>query len=142
MFPVISLARYVLWHCTNKGEPVSNLKLGMMLCFIWAEYYRDTRRHLFQEEIRAWQVGPVIPILYCRHCHHACLKIHVKEKPDDSDAYAFLEPYIDRYRTMTISQLTEKVTQPGTPWHTVYHNGIRCNPVIPFSLIEEYSLRG
>ena len=137
MFSALEIAKYMLWYCTSKNTPISNLKLQKMLYFVWIDCYKDRQENLFIDDICAWQFGPVVPVVYFNYCQYACLKIYVKEKPANADRLSFLDTFIDRYRELSIFELVEKTHLPGTPWHIVYQNGKGRKQVIQFSLIKK-----
>ena len=65
------IARYIVSYCFRKRKPVSNLKLQKMLYYMWIEYYKKTKKSLFNDDICAWQFGPVIPDIYYAFCVYA-----------------------------------------------------------------------
>lgn len=138
MYSASDIARYILWYCASIGEPISNLKLQKILYLVWIDYCRDTEGSLFGDDICAWRFGPVIPAVYFCYSHYACLKIYAKEKPTYSDTLNFLDRYIDRYCHIPISELSERICSPGTPWHRAY-SGREGYRLIPLSLLREYA---
>ncbi len=60
------IAKYLINKATNNegGEFLSNLKLQKLLYYCQAFFYTITNRRLFNEEIQAWQYGPVVPEVY------------------------------------------------------------------------------
>lgn len=64
-YKVMDIARFVINYCNNKGYEISNLKLQKLLYFIQAEYLANySRTPCFEEDIQAWNFGPVIPEVY------------------------------------------------------------------------------
>lgn len=64
-YNVMDIARFVVNYCNKKGYEISNLKLQKLLYFIQADYLSDDRSMpCFNEEIQAWNFGPVIPEVY------------------------------------------------------------------------------
>jgi len=60
------IAKYLINKATNNegGELLSNLKLQKLLYYCQGFFYTITNRRLFNEEIQAWQYGPVVPDVY------------------------------------------------------------------------------
>jgi uncharacterized phage-associated protein len=60
------VADYILRAANEAGEPVTNLKLQKLVyyCQAWSLALRE--KPLFDEKIKAWVHGPVIPQLYHR----------------------------------------------------------------------------
>lgn len=48
----------------EQGETISNLKLQKLLYYMQGYYLAYFGDPLFEEEIRAWQYGPVVPVVY------------------------------------------------------------------------------
>ena len=70
-YDALDVAKYIITRCYEQGNPISNLKLQKILYFLWADFYRETRRYLFFDDICAWQLGPVVPKVYYEYCPHA-----------------------------------------------------------------------
>lgn len=66
MIPVLDVARYIINYSNEKEYSISNLKLQKLLYFVQAYYLSFTSSHepCFNEEIEAWDFGPVVPIVY------------------------------------------------------------------------------
>lgn len=64
-YKVMDVARYVINYCNKKKYEISNLKLQKLLYFIQADYLSDREGFpCFDEEIQAWNFGPVVPEVY------------------------------------------------------------------------------
>lgn len=61
----------IVSYCSNKKQPISNLKLQKILYYAWIDYYKRTGNALFLNDICAWQLGPVIPDVYYEFCSYA-----------------------------------------------------------------------
>ena len=70
-YEALELARYVISECMRRGKPLSNLKLQKILYYVWVNYFRETGRYIFIDDICAWQLGPVIPVVYYEYCSYA-----------------------------------------------------------------------
>lgn len=66
MYDVQTIADYVIVHCNNNYWSVSNLKLQKILYFLQAEFLVTKNIKLFEEDIVASDIGPVIPPVYKR----------------------------------------------------------------------------
>ena len=132
----MDVAKYILWYCTQKGAPISNLKLQKILYFAWIDYYNVTATYLFSDNICAWQFGPVVPNVYYNYCQYSNLNIYINDKPLVAVDLDVLNIAIDNYRTMTVSALVKKSHQAGKPWYEIYKNGSGNRQIIPFDLIK------
>jgi uncharacterized phage-associated protein len=60
------VARYAVSRCLKKGNPISNLQLQKIMYYIQGYYLAIYDNPLFEEQICAWKLGPVVPEVY-RH---------------------------------------------------------------------------
>lgn len=64
MYNVIDVAKYIILYCKRKGYSISNLKLQKLLYFVQAQFLVKYGRPAFDEDIEAWDFGPVVPEAY------------------------------------------------------------------------------
>ncbi|MBS5783718.1 MAG: DUF4065 domain-containing protein [Clostridium sp.] len=64
MMKALDLAKYVIQLCITEGHPISNLQLQKILYYLQGYYMALFKRPLFQEDICAWKLGPVVPTVY------------------------------------------------------------------------------
>lgn len=137
-YSAIEVANFIIDTCTKSKDPVSNLRLQKLLYFVWVDYYRETGKYLFLDNMYAWQLGPVIPDVYYEYCAYGGKPINLfcvtSIDPDDAD---ILKRLIEKYRLVPVSTLVERTHMPGTAWYKVYNNGAGNREVIPFWLIRQ-----
>lgn len=64
-YDAMDIAEYVLNYCENElDNPISNLRLQKILYYIQGIYLRNNGKPLFDNEIEAWDYGPVVPDVY------------------------------------------------------------------------------
>ncbi len=142
MATAISVADQFLKLAKKNNTPMTPLKL-MKLVYIahgWSLGVRDV--DLFTDKIEAWKFGPVIPALY-----HATKKFGRSIIPLDlvtdapsgltEDEKKFVEDVYSKYGSLTGVSLSNLTHQSGTPWDTVYVEGV-FNIEIPDSLIKQH----
>ncbi len=135
-YDALEVAKYIISVCTQQGKPISNLKLQKVLYFVWVDFYKMTGRKLFLDDICAWQLGPVVPIVYYEYCPYAgrpisrCVNAEV-ETCDKERIDQILESYMD----IPACELVDRSHVEGSPWDIIYQNGKGNRDVIPFSLI-------
>ena len=138
MYTVKQIAHYIITRCTQCEKPVSNLKLQKMLYFAWVDYYRKTGKYLFEDEICAWQFGPVCPDIYYEYCSYGGMDIEVIYSSalahDDEE---ILNDCISRYNDMPVSKLVNLTHEQGKPWDQIYNVAGRHRDRIPFPLIQK-----
>lgn len=137
-YDAIEIARYIISECFKKNVSISNLKLQKMLYFLWVDYYKETRRALFFDDICAWQLGPVVPNVYYEYCSYAGRPIvedyssSISKVDED-----ILNRIIINYLSVPANVLVNKTHKKGSPWDIIYRNGAGNRNVIPFELIIE-----
>lgn len=133
-----AVARHIVTYCTRIGNPISNLKLQKLLYFVWIEYYKKTGNELFFDNMYAWPLGPVVPIVYREFSPYAGLpiqRIYTEEcKEEDVD---IIDNIVNSFVDISARDLVDMSHRPGGPWDIVYKNGIGARQLIPFRLIKE-----
>ncbi len=99
-------------------------------------------RKLCFEPAEAWRYGPVIPDVYFTFKSFGGKPIDVHPRDSftlfDEEQNSILEEVVDKYQTYKGWELSSITHKKGTPWHTVYNNGIGLGSIIPDELIREY----
>jgi len=71
----IELVGHIVQFSEQCGNPVTNLRLQKLLYFIQKESLKELRIPAFDDEICAWQYGPVIPDVYYAFSFYADMPI-------------------------------------------------------------------
>lgn len=133
----LEVARYVISRANEQGCPVSNLKLQKILYFLWIEFFSSTETHLYNDDICAWPLGPVIPDVYYEFCSYGgnpITKSYPNTLPDAVSEK--LNGVIDKLLAKSASSLVNETHQRGSPWDTVFKGGTGNRRPIPFDLIK------
>lgn len=139
MYKALDVAKYIITYCFNQNKPISNLKLQKILYFLWVDFYKQTQKSLFKENICAWQLGPVVPEVYYEFCSYAGLPITKMFNLDsliNKEQQGTINNIIDKYIDSSAYSLVEKTHKVGTPWTLTYQDGIGARDIIPFDLIQ------
>lgn len=66
MLKAIDIANYIVWYACNKYPeiPLTHLKLQKIIYYFSVVYSRQKNSLPFEESIRKWQYGPVVPSVY------------------------------------------------------------------------------
>ena len=139
-----TLARYAIQKCIGEGEPISNLQLQKILYFCQRKSLQTMDDVLFDDEIQAWQYGPVVPSVYRTFSLWGGKKISWLSVPFDvsviSDSVkSLIDSVIEEKREKEPWQLVGETHVPGSAWYTVYDSGIGDGKTIPVSLIKRDS---
>lgn len=70
-----TVARYILRHFQQAGDPISNLKLQKLLYYCQGWHLAVRGEPLFGDRLEAWVHGPVQPGVYGSYKHYKWLSI-------------------------------------------------------------------
>ena len=135
-----TLARYAIQKCINDGYPISNLQLQKILYFCQKQYLQNTGDVLFDDEIQAWQYGPVVPAVYRTFSLWGGRKINWLSTPFDTgrvpkNMQEIVNPIIESKRVKEPWQLVSETHLPGSAWYKVYSGGSGDGKTIPIGII-------
>ena len=140
MYSALDVARYIIWYCKKQGYSISNLKLQKILYFVQANFLVSIGRPCFEEDIEAWDFGPVVPEVYHEFklfgssdipkfvCQNAEAVILKRDR-------ALINEMVDQCAKYSASTLVE-ITHNQAPWCDAYEK--YCNNIIEKSAIKEY----
>lgn len=136
MYKALYIAKYVVNKCTVEKSPVSNLQLQKILYYI-QKAFLDCNQTAFDDEIEAWQFGPVVPEVYYNYCGFGAMGISVKYDINIEEKYAnIINPIVESKRMLDPWKLVEDTHKPGKAWAEIYKNGEGNHQVIPKELIK------
>ena len=120
----------------DEGE-ITNLKLNKLLYYAQGHSLARMGVPLFEDNIEAWDLGPVIPSIYRKY--KICGNNHIIAEGTDVSDF-FTEDELDllldvarEYYKYSASYLVNKTHKPETPWSQTNRND-----VIPHSSIISY----
>lgn len=144
-YKALEIAKYIITYCQVNDFRISNLKLQKLLYYTWIGFYKVTEKALFDDEICAWQFGPVVPEVYYEFCSYAGISISLPyECNADLSEYekGILDNTLSEFANLSASVLVERTHSKGKPWDVIYENGAGNRSVIPFALIIEKECKG
>ena len=127
------------------NNDLTNLKLQKILYFAQVEFLKSHDVALFQENIQAWQYGPVVREVYdwLSQCGGYVITEFDVALEDTSNIASeiidFLNMIWDKYSRYSAWGLVEKTHEPNSVWNRVYLNGRGNKNTIPISLLREAS---
>lgn len=138
-YRAIDIANFIIDTCTRMGTPVSNLRLQKLLYFAWVDYYDETKLYLFEDNMQAWQLGPVVPEVYYEYCAYGGKPINLLFEflPSLAEIKDTLVKIIKKYILVPVSTLVARTHMPDTAWFRIYDGGRGNKDVIPFWLIKQ-----
>lgn len=124
---------------------IDNLKLNKLLYYVQGWSLNRLGGVMFQDEIQAWDFGPVIPAVYHRFKTYGARSIEAPEEDFDESRLSTeeLELLIDVYRyygKYTGWALKEMTHESGSPWDLVYEQNK--NRIIPVESIKSHFAKG
>ena len=105
---------------TEHGDTISNLKLQKMLYYMQGFHLAFFGTPLFEEEIKAWQYGPVVPSVYEAYKRYESKAIDLPEGPIiqlTEDEEAVFDNVYDEYNQFSAVALM-KMTHEESPWRS------------------------
>lgn len=123
MYDVLTIASYIVKYSWEKGYSLSNLKLQKLLYFIQAQFLVSKKQACFNQDIEAWEYGPVVPAVYQKYKMYGGASIpyagekitQIIELSDEK----LIDRVIDYCSAYTASYLVA-VTHEQSPWKDVY----------------------
>lgn len=138
-YNIYEIANLLLRLAYNEygSEPISNMKLQKLLYYEQGYHLAYYGTPLFDEEIEAWQYGPVVPLIYEKYKSFHDQPI----LPEDGEVAISGEPYDLFYNVFAFFNkfsafgLMEK-THNEEPWQRTYQKG--AYNIIPKELIADF----
>lgn len=126
-------------------DEMTNLRVNKLLFFAQGLSLINLKRPLFEEDIQAWDFGPVVPSVY--RTFKICGSERIHEPAGDfsfdmfsSDEIDVLLDVIRDFGQYTTSKLVRLTHAKGTPWDTVYQKDTP-NIIISKESMKSYFLR-
>lgn len=123
------------------NNDLTNLKLQKILYFAQAEYLKEFKKRLFNDEIEAWQYGPVVRSVYewLKDCGAFAITEMDVELCDTNnipeDIREFLDKIWDKYSKISAWGLVQKTHESGSAWSKTYREGLGNKNIIDLALI-------
>lgn len=150
-----AIANYFLELAKMKKEAMDLMKLQKLIYFAHGFYLAIKKEPLLDEQIEAWQYGPVIPSIYHEFKEFGNRPItrpatefdatqfcfYAYPLPTDNLTKRLLEKVWEVYGVYTGIQLANMTHLPGSPWDKIYkkyNHNIPKGTDIPEDIIKEY----
>lgn len=140
----ISIANWLLAYNKSIADSgyadlLTNLKLQKLLYYVQGASLALLDKPMFEDEIEAWQYGPVVPSVYSKF---ACFKKNVIELNNEplpnlsENEITLIKEIYDQFGQYSAFALV-KMTHEETPWIEAYYKK-DVNKVIPKESIKKY----
>ncbi len=120
VYDAIEIAKYIIFYCYNNGYPISNLKLQKLLYFAQAKFLVDANKSCFDNQIEAWDYGPVVPDVYRKYRIYGGLNIPYIDSNNRSNNISdedkgYLDDILKDASKCSASKLVN-ITHQQSPW--------------------------
>lgn len=141
-YSVLNIAEYIVEYCNKHYLHITNMRLQKLLYFIQAYFLMKSNGEIvaFNEEIEAWDLGPVVPCIYHQYKRFGSGQIPFNDKSyanifSDEDR-KIIEDVIEHFKEKSSIYLME-VTHNQNPWKEAY-NKQNLEKIITKKSIYEY----
>lgn len=142
-YDALDIAEYVLWYCENTlHQAITNLQLQKILYYIQGEYLALYNKPLFDNDMEAWDYGPVIPDVYYEYKEFVSNQIlgiepHNRNILDECDIN-LIEKIVNEKSKLNVWKLVDD-THNESPWLKNFKPGLKKE--IPIADLEEYFIK-
>ncbi len=140
MLTAHDVAKLFLRWARENGDTITNLKLQKLLYYAQAWYLVNYHRRLFDDDIEAWDFGPVIKSIYRKWKGFDSKPIQYTPNGKEEDVFDKhqLEFLVEFYQVFSSFSSTALVsmTHNEDPWKNTFEHGK--NKVIPPKDMREY----
>ena len=136
-YSALEIAKYVIDKCTRDEQPVSNLQLQKILYYIQKTFLKNGTE-AFEDEMEAWQFGPVVPNVYYHYCGYGAMPISITKENFtilSSDA-SYIDKIVEEKRVLDPWDLVAETHKEDGAWAKIYRKGLGNHCVIPTDLIK------
>jgi uncharacterized phage-associated protein len=137
-YDAFDVAEYVLEFCEKElSNPITNEQLQKILYYIQGEYIALYGEAIFENIIEAWDVGPVIPDVYCKYSDYLSAPITgIRTNRELFEEDKELVAEIAKSKSfIEIDKLTQMIKNEF-PWRCSYERGKKNE--IPIEVIRDY----
>lgn len=136
-YKALDIAKYVINYEHSKKREITNLRLQKLLYFVQAKVLVETGSPCFDDDMVAWDFGPVVPAVYYTYKIFGSWDILLNSASPavSKEISSNMDSILDYCKDYPTFQLVE-ITHKQTPWITARRMGQ--NTVITKKSISEY----
>lgn len=134
-------ANFLLYIMGDTFDDLTNMKINKLLYYAQGYYLKKYGKPLFEDEIEAWDHGPVVPEVYAAYRDYGDRPIcgydaglTAAVKPEEEGVLYDVARKYGRYTASALRNMTHVV---DSPWDRVYQ-GSHTRAKIPLSMIRDY----
>jgi uncharacterized phage-associated protein len=142
MAAAIDIAKLFLSWANRDGDLITNLKMQKLLYYAQAWHLVNFEgKSLFNDDIEAWELGPVVPNAYHYFKQHRYRAIAYKESGNEEKSFTSTQiDYLKQFYTKFIGFSAHELMNMShneLPWKNTFEEG-KTNKVIPNSLMRSF----
>jgi uncharacterized phage-associated protein len=126
---VLNISHKIIDACTDseRGNIISNMKLQKMLYYMQGFHLAIFKKPFFEDDIVAWQYGPVVPDIYRRFSLNGAAALSLPDNTEivrfDDNIENMFRQVVKEYGQFSAVKLME-MTHEENPWKTTEINGV------------------
>lgn len=126
MYKALNLAQYIIKRQLKINKPIDNFRLNKLLYIIQYKSLFTTNKPIFDDDIFAYQNGPVVENVYYYYRAFGALpllsEMLIRNVIDiDTNTQNFINQIINSYQNMSLSDIDNEITKKGSAWSKVYN---------------------
>ncbi|MCQ2242421.1 Panacea domain-containing protein [Treponema sp.] len=121
-YSALDVAKYVINYELSQGRSVTNLRLQKLLYFVQAKVLVETGKPCFEDEMEAWDYGPVSPSVYHNYKFFGAWSLAAEpgiHRIPNANIVNNMLSYCSNYSTNLLVDITHK----QRPWIEAYAKG-------------------
>lgn len=138
-YNALDIADYIIRYEEKRGHLINNLKLQKILYFLQAQFLVSYNKSLFEEELIAWDFGPIVKSVYYNYKVYGGASIFVQPR-NYRNAYIakehrkMINEMLDHIRPYSSTQLVD-ICHKQRPFN---HARFKWDNVIALEELREY----
>ncbi len=130
MYKAVDIAIALLEEAQKRGLQLTQMQLQKLVYVAHGLSLATRDLPMIQENVNAWQYGPVIPEVYHRFKNYGNQNIDFYSLPEanyprmvDVESQNIIATTLDNFGQLSGGQLSEMSHRVGSPWHSVWYDG-------------------
>lgn len=119
MSTALRVAEYIIHEAQKREKPVTNTKLQKLLYFTQGVYLAKYNKLAFEDNIIAWEYGPVIKDIYYKYSLYGAEPIIVVDKLNSKISIMLSEIInivLEAFLNTSQTDLIKETIKRGSPW--------------------------
>lgn len=136
----IDVAKYFLYKANQDGDLITNLKMQKLLYYAQAWYLVNFDKPLFDDQILAWDLGPVVKNVYDVYKEFRHTPIIFEEdfgkniKQFNKNDLKFLDEFYDQFSSYSAHDMVN-LSHSEAPWKKAYETACK---IIDIELMKDF----